>query len=313
MKAVPLVLRHAARYMLLAAFCATVVVPKSAGLMVDDPTALAKSDAEQGHFQDAENILTAYLALHPDDVKARLLLAYILFRDNKAADSLRAYTEAAKLRVPTARDLRIVALDYVLLNEFEDAAHWIRLAASFDPTDADVIYDMGRIEYKLNRFDAARAAFMRALELDPSSVKAEDNLGLTLEGLNLIEEALDAYRKAVAMQAGISHPSEQPLLDLGSALVERGQLDEALPLLQEALRIKPHNSAILTQLGKLYSQKGNLQAARESFEEALHTDPNNASLHFQLGQVYKRAGANEKAQSEFALAKALFGTSSHSP
>jgi Flp pilus assembly protein TadD len=272
--------------------------------------AQAKADLDHGQYADADKKLREHLSANPSDVEAKYLLAFALFKENRPADSLKEYTEAAQRRAPHAEDLKAVALDYVLLNDYADAEHWIRYSLSMDANDAEAWYEAGRIEYMLNYFRPALEAFQRSLQLDPASVKAENNLGLALEGLNRVDEAVAAYRKAMAMQASSPHPSEQPMLNLATVLVDRNQLDEALLLLQQAAQIAPHDWKILAQLGRLYMQKGDLNAARDALEQAVAIEPQKASLHFQLGQVYKKSGAPEKAQAEFATTQKLMGTTS---
>jgi tetratricopeptide (TPR) repeat protein len=274
--------------------------------------AQARADLDRGQYANADRKLRDYLSDHPSSVEAKYLLAFALFREDKPADSLKEYTEAAQQHPPQAADLKTVALDYVLLNDYADAEHWIRYSLSMDATDAEAWYEAGRIEYTLNYFRPALEAFERSLELDPASVKAQNNLGLALEGLNRTDDAIAAFRKALAMQAASPHPSEQPMLNLATVLIDRNQLDEALPLLQQAAQIAPRDAKILAQLGRLYTEKGDLNAAREVLERAVAIEPQKASLHFQLGQVYKKLGASEKAQAEFAATQKLLGTASSS-
>ncbi len=274
--------------------------------------AQAKADLNQGQYANAEKQLRNYLGGHPSDAETKYLLAFVLFRENKAADSLREYTEAARLRPPLAVDLKTVALDYVLMNDYADADHWIHYSLSMDANDAEAWYEAGRIEYTLNYFQPALDAFQRALQLDPASVKAENNLGLAFEALNRMDDAIIAYRKALAMQATSTHPSEQPLLNLGTVLVDRNQFDEAQQLLRQAQQIAPHDWKILAQLGRLYLLKGDLSDARYVLEYAVTIEPQRGALHFQLGQAYKKSGEFKKAQAEFATTEKLLGTTSSS-
>lgn len=294
---------------------ATVCTGQTAAPKVEsaDILAQAKARLEHGNYIDADKILRDHLADYPSDVEAKYLLAFALFRENKPADSLNEYTAAARSRTPTAADLKTVALDYVLLNDYADADHWIRHSLSMDAHDAEAWYEAGRIEYTLNYFLPALNAFQQSLRLNPALVKAEDNLGLTFEALNRVDDAISAYRRALAMQATSLHPSEQPLLNLATLLIERNQLDEAMPLLQQAAQIAPQDWRILAQFGKLYTGKGDLDSARGALEQAVALEPQRASLHFQLGQVYRKMGAPEKALAEFAATKKLMGTTSSSP
>jgi tetratricopeptide (TPR) repeat protein len=275
-----------------------------------DPLALARSYLDQSHYGDAEKELRSYLSSHPVDSDARYLLGYTLFRENKPADSLKEYTEAARLRTPRADNLKIVSLDYVLLNDYSDAERWSKYAISLDAKDSESWYELGRIEYTLNHFQEAVNCFETSLKLDPASVKAQNNLGLAMEGLNRTDDAVASYRKALALQATSEHPSEQPMLNLATLLIDRNQLSEARPLLEEASHIAPHDWKILAQLGRLNSETGDLIAAENALEQAVAIEPKRASLHFQLGQLYRKTGAAEKAAHELSLAQQLLGTSS---
>ena len=95
--------------------------------------ALARYSLQQGRYPEADKQLRDYIAGHPSDADAQYLLALTLFREDKPADSLNEYTEAARHHPPRAIDLKTVALDYVLLNDYADAEHWIRYAVSMDP------------------------------------------------------------------------------------------------------------------------------------------------------------------------------------
>ena len=125
-----------------------------------------------------------------------------LFKKQDPKSSLAEYTEGAKYRTPSAADLQAVASDYVLLKDYPDADQWFTKAVEWNPEVSLGWYYLGRTKYNENRFDEAIRAFQQCLKLDPRSVKAEDNLGLSYEGLNRTEEAIAAYRNAIAWEAG---------------------------------------------------------------------------------------------------------------
>jgi Flp pilus assembly protein TadD len=138
-------------------------------------------------------------------------------------------------------------------------------------------------------------------------VKAENNLGLSYEGLNRTEDAMTAYRNAIKWQQGNPHPSEQPMLNLGIMLLHQGKLPEAEQLLSEASTIAPRDPNIREQLGHLYLQLNQLGKAQEQFERAIALNPQNPALHFLLGRVYRAEGQAEKAKAEFARSSTLSG------
>ncbi len=276
------------------------------------PASLASAQAlvDANNLPAAEAAARDYLGGHAASVDGRYLLAFILFRENKPAASLAEYNRAAALQPPSAQQLKIVAFDYVLANDFADADKWMTTASAWAPGDSDAWYSLGRIKYSENRFAEAIDCFTKALALSPKLVKAENNMGLAYEGLNRIDEAVAAYRQAIAWQAGSAVQSEQPLLNLGTVLTDRNQAAEAQPLLEQAVLLAPEDPKIRVALGRLYQRQGQLGDAQRELEHAVALSPKTAAYHFQLGQVYRQSGLIDKAKTEFAQAAALDGTHS---
>jgi len=262
---------------------------------------------DAGEFKQAASDLGSFLKSDENSAKAHAMLAYCMLRMDDPKGSLAEYTRSATLARPDSTDLQNVAKDYALLNDLPDADHWMMLAVKMDPKDAEAWYGLGRIRYTQQRFQEAADCFERALVLDPRSVKAGNNLGLSYEGLNRTDEAISAYRNAIKWQQGSEHPSEQPLLNLGIVLLHQGKLPEAEQLLTQAATIAPRDSNIREQLGHLYLQTNELPKAQSQFEQAIALSPKNPALHFLLGRVYRAEGEDEKAKAEFARSEELSG------
>ena len=267
--------------------------------------------AAAGKLRDAEEAARNYLGDHPQEADAHYLLAYVLFREGEPAPSLAEYTRAAGLQPPSTKQLYYVALDYVLAKDYTDADKWMTRVTERAPADSEAWYSLGRIKYSENRFQESIESFEKALSLAPHLVKAANNLGLAYEGLNQVDNAVKAYRTAIAWQADSASPSEQPLTNLGIVLVDRNELSEALPLLQQAVRIAPNDARIRAALGRLYQRQGELAAAQSELERAVALAPDAAAYHFLLGQVYRRSGQAEEAKHQFAKASAL--DAAHAP
>ena len=284
----------------------------AAVLSVATPDAISKAKAlvESGKFSDAEKEIRHYLKDHGQSGEAHFLLGYVLFKQQSAVPSLAEYTEGAKYRKPTATDLEVVASDYVLLKDYPDADKWFSQAVEWNPNDALGWYYLGRTKYNENRFDEAVKAFQESLKLNARNVKAEDNLGLSYEGLNQIEEALTAYRTAIAWQTNSLAKDAGPYLDMGSLLVESGRPDEGLPNLLEAAKLAPADFRMHRALGKAYTHLNRPQEARRELEKAVELAPADAPVHFMLAQVYRKLGLADKAKAESETYSRLTGASS---
>lgn len=273
--------------------------------IADARRAIAASD-----YEGARTRLEAFLLGSPASAEGHFLLAYSLLRLNNPRASLAEYTRAAQLRAPSAEELRYVAEDYALLDDYADAERWMRQSLERNALDADTWYGLGRIQFTLQKFPSAVESFQKALALAPRSVKVEDNLALAYEGLNREEDAIAAYRNALEWQKNSDHPSEQPMLNLAIILVRKGNLEEAEHLLEQAVAVAPKDPRIRQELGQLYMQQEHFDKAQLEFEQAVALAPDNASFHFLLGRVYRHEGKKEKADAEFARAAELKGRTS---
>jgi Flp pilus assembly protein TadD len=272
--------------------------------------AAAQQLVRDGKFAQADAMLRPLIAAEPKAAEPRYLLAYALLREDKPAESLKEYTSAAALRAPTAAELRSVALDYVLLKALPDADRWMSRALAMDANDTETWYAMGRLRYTQGRYGDALTCFEKTLALNPESVKGENNLGLAYEALNRNDDAVHAYRNAIAWQKDDPAPSEQPLLNLAILLQHRNQLPEAQQLLEQAAKIAPKDPHIHENLGQVYLHTNRAADAVKEFADAVRLAPQNPRYHYLLGQAYRRTGDEGQAKQEFARSAALNGSHS---
>jgi tetratricopeptide (TPR) repeat protein len=250
-------------------------------------------------FRGAETGLRQYAASHPQSDDAFYLLGYVLNRENRPAESLEFYTKAARIRPPTGDDLKIVGLDYVLLNDYADAIKWLEKSVQLEAKNKEAWYYLGRAYYTQLRLSEAGRAFQTVLQLDPHDAKAENNLGLVFESQAQPEAAEEAYRKAIAWQAQSEHPSEQPYLNLGSLLLEQDHIADAIPALETAVKMAPNDATCHLRLGTAYLRAANLNDARRELEKSVQLAPDDPAAHYQLGKLYKQTHQMDKAKEEF--------------
>jgi Flp pilus assembly protein TadD len=287
-----------------------------------------------GRVQEAESAVRSYLAEHQTSADAHFLLGLILFRkiqteapggggstgggngsesgpaarklrEENAKASLAEYTEGAKYQRPTASDLKIVALNYVLLGSYADASKWLTRSVDENPQDAEAWYYLGRSKYNENRFEEAIQAFTRCLVLEPRNVKAQSNLGLSYAGLNRIAEAQAAFLQAIEWQSDAPRKDPEAYIGLGDLLVQQNRASEAATYLQQAVQIAPRESRAREKLASAYLNLNNLSEAQTQLEAAAAFDSQNPNLHYLLGTLYRRQGQAEKAKAEFERFQSL--------
>jgi tetratricopeptide (TPR) repeat protein len=299
----------------------------------DPALAEPRSLLQQGRASEAEALVRKYLTQHPDSADGHFLLGHILFREiqsearlekqlgetqvlgadaspAKARASLGEFTAGAKFHDPSAADLKVVALDYILLEDYVDADRWLTRMLLWTPSDADGWYLLGRTKYNENRFAEAVNAFQRSLKLAPSNVKAEDNLGLSYAGLGRTDDAASAYQQAIAWQSTAALKNPGPFIDLGDLLFDENRNEEAVSYLLQAIEVAPNESRAHELLGKAYTRLEQLPKAQTELEKAIELSSRKANLHCMLAPVYRKQGFAEKAKAEFDRCAALAGSHS---
>ena len=122
-------------------------------------------------------------------------------------------------------------------------------ASAMDPTNPDLQYNIGVISMEQNNMEEARAAFYRALEIDPTYINATLNLSTTYinEGNSLVDQMNE-----LAMSTKSSD------LDKYDALKKQKEefFMEGAKVLEASLEKLPGNQELLNQLKNIYGALG---------------------------------------------------------
>jgi tetratricopeptide (TPR) repeat protein len=236
-------------------------------------------------------------------------LALVLRLEGRARESLDTYTQAARSRKPTPQELRSVALDYVLLKDFDDAIRWLEEAAQSAPTDADILYALGRCYYSRDRYVDAGKLYQRVLAIDPGNLKAEENLGLAYDAAHRTDKAEEALRTAAAW-ADPSGADEWPFLDWGSFLLDQDRTVEAVVPLRLASHIRHDCVPCHEKLGRALLATHDTAGGLQELSIATQLDPKSPKMHYEYGRALRQAGQLEHAQKELSLSQSLY--SAHS-
>jgi tetratricopeptide (TPR) repeat protein len=205
--------------------------------------------------------------------------------------------------------LKIVAANYVMLNDYSDADKWFSQVVAEAPNDADSWYLLGRTKYSENEYQAAISAFEHALALRPRHIEAQNNIGLCWKELNDREKARTAFQTAIDWQ-GDAPADAQPFLNMGTLLADDQKNDQALPFLTKAAALSPNNPTIHEELGKVYLAMNKLPEAQAELERAVTLAPDASALHYKLGQILRKQGLQDRAEQEFAICEKLNGAHS---
>ena len=257
---------------------------------------LAVCHARQGGAQAADRTLELALARDPEYLPALHLRAYFLFASGRYQEALE-WTSRYLQKSPGGGETRkISGLAHFMLGNKIAAERDLKRAADLLAEDFEAQYFLGRVYFERSKLMPALGSFRRALALNPESVKAHNHLGQTLEGLTRFEEAKIAYHRAIDLEGKSAARSEWPYYNLGSLLLSEGDAARAVALLEQALERNPSSVQIQTKLGVALSAAARFDEAAQRLEAAVRAEPRNANAHYQLGRVFMKLGKVDEAR-----------------
>lgn len=137
----------------------------------------------------------------------------------------------------------------------------------------------------------ARFCYSNAAALDRANFHWPYLLGL-IELQDAPDDAIQKLRVAVDL-AGPN--TDGPRLRLARALIERGQPEQAAPLLQALLAANPENAAARVELARVYVARGDLREATHELQPALTNHFTVRPALFLAAQIAQRNGQADTA------------------
>jgi serine/threonine-protein kinase len=138
--------------------------------------------------------------------------------------------------------------------------------------------------------ERARAAALRARELDERLPEVHYALGSVYSGTGRNAEAVVALRRALELAPN----SDEAYRRLGAAYRDLGRKGDALDAVQKAVNVNPYFWVNHNELGQTYLHFGETGQALKEFERVTELEPNNPVGYGNIGSTYFTQGEWEK-------------------
>ena len=137
--------------------------------------------------------------------------------------------------------------------------------------------------HQMNKeLDEAVELYKRSIDLHPTA-EAHTFLGWTYSWMGRVDDAIAECKKAIAVDPTFGNPYN----DIGSYLIMKGQVEDAIPWLERALQAPRYESYCYPHmnLGRVFERKRDWLRARDEYKKALEENRDYKPAAEALGRI----------------------------
>lgn len=164
---------------------------------------------------------------------------------------------------------------------------------------SNALVEQGIEALRAQDYEAAKDVLSRAHAEDPKDPQAAFYLGVALEGLGDKDGAIDQYRAALELDQSLVEAS----VNLSALLLEKEQAEDALGVVNAALKQAPDHPGLLNNRALCLESMGDQAGALDAYKLAVKASPDNLELRYTYAELLFKANQPEKAKQELAMLK----------
>ena len=189
-------------------------------------------------------------------------------------------------------------LGLLLLDEerWEDARAQFNWLIEREPQNAKALFNRGRADYRLKRYDEALADYRQAIKLQHGTYpEAYLNMGLVQTAQKDYTAAEESYRSALEQRTDYS----TVWYNLGLLNMRKKDTEAALAAFKHAVELRKDYSTAWYNMGVLYGREDRNEEAIRAYQEAIRLRPKYITAHLNLAVRWMRVGKAENAIEEY--------------
>jgi tetratricopeptide (TPR) repeat protein/serine/threonine protein kinase len=240
-------------------------------------------------------------ALDPDPLRDRLRAIWGRQSTPEVQGNLRHLAESIDVpaQSPTTLLLLIALLQKSGLGDL--ALQTAQRSQSLFPGDFWLNIQLGNLLDDRKNYAQAQVYCTIGIALRPDCAVARNNLGIALENQGQYDEAIACYRKAMALDRKYSAPHNS----LGNLYFDQKDFEKARVCYLKALELDPNNTQALNNLGIVHTRQKKFDDAIASYSKAIELNPKDTVAIHNLGLAYSKYQKPDQAMICFQKAVQL--------
>jgi tetratricopeptide (TPR) repeat protein len=191
-----------------------------------------------------------------------------------------------------------LAVEYLDQKRYAEAQPHLQAAFEINPLSAEVVVNLGVIDYHAGKYDEAIKNVNRALGIKPDWYLAHEWLGKIYLAKGDADKAMYHFNMALRTVSD-SDPTSSGIL------IFQNRLDEALRYTLQAMETQPRNEKLYNNAGYILIRQGKIDEAISQFREAVRIAPGYAKAHSNLGAALMQRNRIDEAIQHFEVALRL--------
>lgn len=182
----------------------------------------------------------------------------------------------------------------------DEAIREFKKAIELDPQSAHAHDNLATVYSEKKLFTQALEEYLTALKLEPESATAHYNLACFL-ATRAHEMAIDQYKEAIELDP--EYPDAH--LNLGMTYADLDQRDEAKREFKAAMDLDPRDPLARHELAAMLMDEGDYRGAITLLNDVVRLEPENFEGWLDLGISYAQKGFYQEAERCYEKAKSL--------
>jgi len=295
---------------------------------------------KEGNVEQARRQFEEAIKLRPTAVAPRLALAELQLTRGEFDPAFSNAEQVVAVDRNNTEARLIAAAAYQGQKKFVEARKLLNLILKADPSSAKGLLQLGELDLVERKYPEAEDAFRRSYRLNPLDARGlvgiadswmarkmpdkaiatmqeeadkapnRTDLHLALAATAMRAEKFDIaireFQKALVQTGTEAATAGEIYLDLGESYRRKGDLNNAIQVLEDGSKAQPRNAGIAGELAFVLDKSGRKPEARAAYEAALKLNPDNAGILNNLAYLLAETGGNlDEALSKAQRAREL--------
>ncbi len=242
-------------------------------------------------LEKAQELLSKIQELDPDDSEVLIQKASILSKQSLHKEAIEELNKALYRADDQADVLALLGMEYLFVDDFENAKKQFAKCLEIDPDDYSALYNSINCYVYLDDTKGAISFLTKFLDTNPYCEIAWHQLGLQYNDVKDYKKAIAAFDFAIISDDTFVGA----YIEKAKILEKSKQYIEAIELYTLTLSIEDPTSYAYLRIGKCYEKLENKEKALENFNKAVTEDPLLDKGWLAITDFYKRNNEYRKA------------------